>query len=69
MPILSDSLRALRLEAKLSQNKLAAFAEVDRQTVSRAERGLEISELSASKIVAALQAKLGREIGGIFSTE
>jgi DNA-binding XRE family transcriptional regulator len=47
--------------AKLSQNQLARKANIDRQTISNAERGLEVTELTLAKLLPALAAELGRE--------
>lgn len=62
MPIFSPRLKALRLEARLSQNRLARFADLDRGTLSKAEKGEEIADLTASKIISALSEHLKREI-------
>jgi transcriptional regulator with XRE-family HTH domain len=62
MPRCTEQLRVLRLKAGFSQNRLAREAELDRATVSNAERGKEIQELSLAKILQVLGRKLGREI-------
>ena len=62
MPQCNGQLKTMRLQAKLSQNGLARKADLDRTTVSNAERGLEISELTLSKLTSALSTELGQEI-------
>jgi len=62
MPQCNGQLKTMRLQAKLSQNGLARKAELDRTTVSNAERGLEISELTLSKLTSALSTELGQDI-------
>lgn len=62
MRVESTRLKSLRLQAKLSQNKLAVKAELDRTTVSNAENGHNVSEITISKLIAALSKELGREI-------
>lgn len=62
MPACTARLRDLRLEAGLSQSKLAQAADLDRTTVSHAEQGLDVSDLTVSKIVKALSVKLGRKV-------
>lgn len=52
----------MRLQAKLSQNGLARKADLDRTTVSNAERGLEISELTLSKLASALSGELDQPV-------
>ena len=58
----NGQLKTMRLQAKLSQNGLARKADLDRTTVSNAERGLEISELTVSKLAGALSVELKQEI-------
>ncbi len=58
----SSELKRLRLKAGLSQNKLAREADLDRNTVSSAESGKWVAELSASKMVQALSRKLGTKL-------
>jgi DNA-binding XRE family transcriptional regulator len=62
VPKCNGQIKKLRLEAQLSQNKLARLADLDRTTVSSAENGLEISEITLSKLVTALSKALGRTI-------
>lgn len=62
MPACNQKLKTLRLEAKLSQNKLAQRADLDRGTVSAAERGGDVTEITVSKLAAALTKALRREI-------
>ena len=57
-----SKLKKLRLEAKVSQARLAGLAELDRGTISAAERGKPIQELTLSKLTDALSKLLGREI-------
>ena len=63
MPQCNGQLKTLRLQAKLSQNGLARKSELDRTTVSNAERGREVSELTVSKLASALSGELGQESG------
>lgn len=56
------TLKELRLEARLSVSKLARLADVDRQTVERAENGTAIQDVKAYAIVSALAKTLGRSI-------
>lgn len=62
MPQCNGQLKIMRLQAKLSQNGLSRKADLDRTTVSNAERGLEISELTMSKLASALTDVLGQEV-------
>lgn len=62
MPQCNGQLKTMRLQAKLSQNGLARKADLDRTTVSNAERGLEISELTLSKLTSALSTELGQDV-------
>ena len=62
MPICSPRLKQIRLEARLSQNRLARLADLDRGTVARAERGDDVSDLSIAKMAQALSVQLNREI-------
>ncbi|MEP4377976.1 MAG: helix-turn-helix transcriptional regulator [Alphaproteobacteria bacterium] len=55
-------LKELRLEAKLSVNQMARKAEVDRATVSKAETGKRVQELSVVRLVAALSGELKRKV-------
>jgi predicted transcriptional regulator len=56
------TLKELRLEARLSVNRLAHIAQVDRQTVDRAENGQAVQDVKAYGIVQALAQQLGRKI-------
>jgi DNA-binding XRE family transcriptional regulator len=56
------TLRQLRLEARLSSTKLARLADVDRQTVVRAESGVPVQDVKAYAIVTALGKVLGRDL-------
>jgi DNA-binding XRE family transcriptional regulator len=62
MPKCNGELRKLRLEAGLSQNKLARTADLDRTTISSAERGDEVTDLTLSKLATALSKALGTSI-------
>lgn len=55
-------IKALRLEAKLSLNHFARLADLDRATVSKAEKGGTVSELTLHKIAAALSQELDRPL-------
>ena len=56
-------LHTLRLEAGLSQNKLARLADLDRKTVSDVEnRRNNPQEVTFAKLARALSQELGREI-------
>jgi predicted transcriptional regulator len=52
----------LRLQARLSVNRLARLADVDYKTAQRAEEGLPIQHLKALALVEALSRELGRPI-------
>ena len=56
------TLKELRLEAQLSVNRLAQLANVDRQTIDRAESGNAVQDVKAYKIVQTLAQQLGRKI-------
>ncbi|WP_260168430.1 helix-turn-helix transcriptional regulator [Sulfitobacter noctilucicola] len=62
MPISGEKIKGLRLQAMMSQNKLARMADLDRTTVSNAERGMEISEITVHKLAHALSDALGKQI-------
>lgn len=57
-----SKIKALRLEAKLSLSHLARLADLDRATVSKAEKGDSVSELSMHKMAAALSQELERPL-------
>ena len=65
MPKATVSLKKLRLEAGVSQNAMARLADIDRATLSSAESGKQVSELTIAKITSALSAKLNREISEV----
>lgn len=48
-------LKALRLKAELSQAGLARLANIDAQTVSRAENGYEVQDAKCAAIIRAVQ--------------
>jgi predicted transcriptional regulator len=52
----------LRLQARLSVNRLARLADVDYKTAQRADEGLPIQQLKAIALVEALSRELGRPI-------
>ena len=58
----NGKLKSYRMQAGLSQNKLAREADLERGTVSNAERGREVTDLTIAKLATALSAKLGKEI-------
>jgi transcriptional regulator with XRE-family HTH domain len=58
----ADVIKSLRLEAKLSLNHLARLADLDRATVSKAEKGGAVSELTLHKMASALGQALGRNL-------
>ena len=62
MPRANGQLRNLRLQAGLSQNKLARMADLDRTTLSKAESGGSVQIETISKIISALSDALGRRI-------
>ncbi len=57
-----SKIKSLRLEAKLSLNQFARLADLDRATVSKAEKGGAVSELTLHKIAAALGQELDRNL-------
>jgi DNA-binding XRE family transcriptional regulator len=57
-----NMIKNLRLEAKLSLNHLARLADLDRATVSKAEKGGVVSELTIHKMASALSQELGRPL-------
>lgn len=62
MPTTSTITKRLRLEAGISQSRLAEQAKLDRATIAKAEKGHEVSELTLWKLSSALSKALGREI-------
>jgi DNA-binding XRE family transcriptional regulator len=59
----NSKLRKIRLEAELSQNKLAARAGLDRRTVSDVENHRsDPQDVTLSKLAKALGTKLGRQV-------
>lgn len=59
---LMNRIKTLRLEARLSLNHLARLADLDRATVSKAEKGGAVSELTLHKMAAALSQELDRPL-------
>ena len=53
------TLKELRLQARLSFTQLAKLANLDRQTVERAEEGTPVRDVKAYAIVDALNKRLG----------
>ena len=51
-------LKSLRLEAGLSQNGLAREADLDRATVSKAENGKDVRELTVARMLNVINEKL-----------
>ena len=60
--MMASKIKSLRLEAKLSLNQFARLADLDRATVSKAEKGGAVSELTLHKIAAALGEELDRRL-------
>lgn len=56
--VCKERLRKLRMQAGLSQSKLARMADLDRTTVSNAENGKDVQELTISKILRVLNEEL-----------
>lgn len=57
-----SKLKQLRLEAGLSQEKLARLADLNRGTIAAAEEGKVVNELTQSKLGKALTKALGRTV-------
>lgn len=55
-----SKLKELRLQARLSVSALARKADVDRQTVERAERGNPVQDVKAYAILSAINEALGQ---------
>ena len=62
MPKCSSKLKDLRIQAGLSQNALSRLADLDRGTISNAENGKEVQEVTISKMLKPISARLGRDI-------
>jgi DNA-binding XRE family transcriptional regulator len=62
MPKCNGNLKKLRLKARRSQNQFARDCDIDRGTVSNAEGGKEIQELTLQKIVDTLSELLKRQV-------
>jgi transcriptional regulator with XRE-family HTH domain len=62
MPSCNGNLKTLRMKAGFSQNRLAREANLDRATVSAAERGEDVAELTVAKLTQALSRALGTEL-------
>ena len=58
----NKTVKTLRLRAGLSQNALARLSVSRSVTISNAERGLDVSDLTLSKIATALSNRLEQEI-------
>lgn len=57
-----NKIKKLRTEARLSQNRLAAKADLDRGTISNCENGGQPSDMTLAKLASALSEALGRPI-------
>lgn len=57
-----QTLKQLRLEARLSIAELSRLANIDRKTVEKAEDGKPVQDTKAYAIVATLASQLGRSI-------
>lgn len=62
MPRANGQLKKFRLQAGLSQNRVARMADLDRTTVSKAENGSNVQIQTLSKIISAISDALGAEI-------
>jgi transcriptional regulator with XRE-family HTH domain len=58
----SSPIRKLRMKAKLSQSQLARKAELDRGTISNAEKGNKLSELTLEKLASVFSEELKQVI-------
>ncbi len=58
----SMKIKNLRLEAGLSQNQLSRKADLDRGTISAAENGKDVQDVTVAKIATALSTALGRKV-------
>lgn len=56
------TLKELRLQARLPVSKLAKLADVDRQTIVRAESGTAIQDVKAYAIIEALKQQLNQPL-------
>lgn len=54
--------RDVRLQARLSVNRLARLADVDYKTAQRADEGLPIQQLKAIALIEALSRESGKPI-------
>ncbi len=54
--------REMRLQARLSVNRLARLADVAYKTAQRADEGLPIQQLKAIALIEALSRELGRSL-------
>lgn len=57
-----QTLKQLRLEARLSIAELSRLANIDRKTVERAEDGKPVQDVKAYAIVSTLAQQLGRSL-------
>jgi predicted transcriptional regulator len=62
MGTVTNRVRRQRLKGLLKVGELARLADVSRDTIRRAERGIPISELSEERITRALADVLGEEL-------
>lgn len=58
----NTKIKSLRLEAGLSQNQLSRKADLDRGTISAAENGKPVQDVTVAKIATALATALGRNV-------
>jgi DNA-binding XRE family transcriptional regulator len=62
MPRCNGNLKKLRITAKKSQNRFARDCDIDRGTISNAENGKDIQDITLQKIVDGLSDALGRKV-------
>lgn len=62
MPCCTSNLRDLRVKAGFSVNRLAREAGLDRATVSKAEKGTSVQDVTLAKMLRPLGRELGREL-------
>lgn len=60
--ICNGRLKSLRMQAGLSQARLGRLADLDRTTVSNAENGKDVQELTVSKMLNVLNAELNMSL-------
>lgn len=62
MPKCMSKLKDLRIQAGLSQNALSRLANLDRGTISNAENGKDVQEVTISKMLKPISERLGRDL-------